>query len=661
MLRFESLLVKNFGPFKGYQQADFPAGPGVVIVVGANMRGKTSFLNAIRFALFGATVNRAGKAHKLIHLINDEAKAEGDYQMRVALAFSYRQSSYRINRVVSPSDPERVPVSDADLKQELHLERDGAHLSKSDSERELLRILPPSLARFFLFDGELLQQYEELLSQSESVVRTELIESIEKILAVPVLLNARRHLQKLHGMAQRDLDQALQRDKRHDKLAQKSRELRIRVETLERDIEQSNTYLQGLNARVREINTELAENAELIDALKEQVRLEAEAERVSADVDRAKARVREALPQSWRDVSARVLAERAEVLQARKDELLRQLGGLQKSHERAESLRRALESAVCPTCGRPMQDPENRDELERELKALSINPEEVEILNQRVANVGSQINLLSRTKGSGDLRRAKDAQRELSGYLVDQDDVERRLHRVRAQIEGRDDKQVSDLQRELQQVNEARGVAKENSRKWTNDLEAAKSELQSLRSRIPREGESSLVELAMAKVNSTLHLQQLLDRSVGEFRDDLRKQVEKRSTDMFLALTSEPDYQGLRINENYGLEILRRSGDPVTIRSAGAEHIVAYSLIAALQSSSPRPGPVFVDSPFGRLDKVHSENVVKALPRFSEQVVLLVHENELDLDLARRLLSGSLLKEFELRRRSSTFTELVEK
>lgn len=660
MLRFNSLLLRNFGPFKGYQQVEFPSEPGVVIVVGANMRGKTSFLNAIRFALFGSTLNRAGEPYKILDLINDEAKAEGTYDMRVTLEFTYQQSVYKITRLVAPIDSAQEPGSDADLRNELHLERDGTHLSKSESGRELLRILPPSLARFFLFDGELLQQYEELLSQSESTVREEIIDSIEKILAVPVLLNARNHLEKLQRMAQRDLEQALSRDKRHQKLADESRQLHLKVETLGRDIDQSQTMLKGLNARAREINTQLEENAELIDSLKEQERLLAERERIERERARERQKLVSALSQAWKDTISRVVSERTGVLQQRKDDLLKKLGGLQQAQERAASIRRALESSVCPTCGRPMSVHDNNGELERELAEIDVDPDKIEVLNQQVASVTLKIATLSKARGNGELNRAWEAQHALNGYAVDFSDNERKLSRVSARIEGRDGTQVSDLQRELQQVNEARGVAKNNQDKMKTDLEEAKAALKRVQNRIPTDGESTQIEIARAKVNLTAQLHQLFEASVGRFRDSLRQAVERRSTEMFLALTSEPEYEALRINENYGLSIVRKGGRTVTIRSAGAEHIVAFSLISALQSSSPRPGPVFIDSPFGRLDEDHSKNVVEALPKFSDQVVLLVHGNELDLDMARNLLKDSLLLELDLRRRSSGHTDIVE-
>ena len=54
-------------------------------------------------------------------------------------------------------------------------------------------MLPKDVARFFLFDGELLDQYAELLITESDTGRV-ISEAIEHILGVPVLRDARDHL-----------------------------------------------------------------------------------------------------------------------------------------------------------------------------------------------------------------------------------------------------------------------------------------------------------------------------------------------------------------------------------------------------------------------------------------------------------------------------------
>jgi len=121
----------------------------------------------------------------------------------------------------------------------------------------------------------------------------------------------------------------------------------------------------------------------------------------------------------------------------------------------------------------------------------------------------------------------------------------------------------------------------------------------------------------------------LFGGAIDAYRVKLRRRVEERASEIFRQLASEPDYVGLRITDRYGLEIIDSDGEVVR-RSAGYEHLVALSLIAALQDSAAVRGPVIMDYPFGRLDTDNTAHVVAALPRMARQVILLSFDGEFD-------------------------------
>jgi DNA sulfur modification protein DndD len=131
-------------------------------------------------------------------------------------------------------------------------------------------------------------------------------------------------------------------------------------------------------------------------------------------------------------------------------------------------------------------------------------------------------------------------------------------------------------------------------------------------------------------------LDRLFSRSIDRLREDLKRRVEALATEAFKRLTTQAQYSGLQINANYGLMILDERGHEVTVRSAGAEQIVALSLIDGLARAGRAAGPVVMDTPFGRLDPRHRANILSYLPSTSSQLVLLVHEGEVrkqgDLD-----------------------------
>ena len=231
-------------------------------------------------------------------------------------------------------------------------------------------------------------------------------------------------------------------------------------------------------------------------------------------------------------------------------------------------------------------------------------------------------------------------------------DIDRRLQ------EAEDDQgALRGAQYDHEQTIKKIALVEEGMREQEDALSENERNLARVRIRLESRGGAD-VEGARQRRRLCADLHSVFDQAVAKYRDHLRQRVEADATELFLQLTTEPEYTGLRINESYGLTILHQDGSEIPVRSAGAEHVVALSLVGALQRNAPMRGPIFIDSPFGRLDTQHTKNVVSALPNMTEQVCLLVYEEELRPQLARELLRGQLRAEYSLRRVSARHTEL---
>ena len=78
----------------------------------------------------------------------------------------------------------------------------------------------------------------------------------------------------------------------------------------------------------------------------------------------------------------------------------------------------------------------------------------------------------------------------------------------------------------------------------------------------------------------------------------------------------------------YGRE---RQTIPGSRLSAGEKEIFAIALLRALTRAARRPLPVVIDTPLGRLDSAHRENLVKHyFPNASHQVIILSTDTEVD-------------------------------
>jgi DNA sulfur modification protein DndD len=159
------------------------------------------------------------------------------------------------------------------------------------------------------------------------------------------------------------------------------------------------------------------------------------------------------------------------------------------------------------------------------------------------------------------------------------------------------------------------------------------------------------------KTEVTEKLHEIFEDSISEYRSRMRKKIEKRATETFSELTTEKKFDKLIINDGYGLDLLV-DGHKIR-RSAGAEQIVAISLIESLNHLGRRKGPMFMDTPAGRLDTSHRANIMNHLPTVVTQLALFAHSGELDEEdiYFDRSLIGKM---YRLERKSTFNSQIVE-
>ena len=165
-MKLQELKIHNFMPYRGEHIISFPVAlpkKNVMLVFGDNMRGKTSFLNAIRWAFFGKALGRHLKQVERKNIVNSMVAKEGEWHAAVSLRFEVGKDKYDLRREMSLRDLVTKPKSDADFEEDLSLSKNGKALSLEQALHEINQIIPEQISRFFLFDGELLQEYEMLL------------------------------------------------------------------------------------------------------------------------------------------------------------------------------------------------------------------------------------------------------------------------------------------------------------------------------------------------------------------------------------------------------------------------------------------------------------------------------------------------------------------
>lgn len=641
MLHLTSLEVVNFGPFKDRQRIPFEDAAGVTIFYGENMRGKTSLLNAIRFALFGTVLGRGRRNVAFEDLVNLEARAEGEKHFEVSLELTHARGAYRLTRTGKPgANGEYVPG--------LYLERGGQHLSPQQAVHELEQILPKDIARFFLFDGELLQEYEDLL-HTDSDMGVQISTAIERILGVPVLTGARDSAKAALERAETALAVAAQGDQKTREFGNQLQSLTAERQVLTEDLFRLERDLEGLRGRKAVIEADMRRRERFAALLEKRDRLTKELGEAQTRLDASALALTSAMAPAWAALIRPRLASAVADLRRREADLQAAVTRAQVLHELAHG-----RDPDCPTClqkvgseaqariraaleaGDDSGDVGSQRELaavRRRLDALqaqldAANPEALRLMWQGYEDLRNQIYTLKGEIEDTGRKIGGDMEAELRGLSRDYDTV---VREIVATEEG-----IAATQVKLAE----NAVYRENIQKRLEKLAGGQMEAERRRR-----------DLASQVYG-------LFEAGVDAYRKQLRDVVEADASAFFLKMTTEPDYAGLKINESYGLTIVHKDGTLIPIRSAGAEHVVALSLVAALQNNAPLRGPIFIDSPFGRLDGGHRRNIVRTLPDMADQVVLLVYEDELPVEIAHNTLQEQLKAEWVLVRESARHTRI---
>lgn len=634
-MKLVQLKAKNFMPFKEQLSIDFPTDESrnIMLVMGDNMRGKTSLLNAIRWGLYGKAIGRHSRQIPLHLIANKDATLEDDWSIEVFLKFQEGENLYEVRRTADRRSHVSAPSKNADFQTSIYLRKNGNLVSGADVESEINHAAPEQISRFFLFDGELLQEYEELLVEGSDQGRR-IKDTIEQVLGVPSLTMGRDELKAMLRDAQKKQAQAMAQINSLKGAAQDSERLTTELEAREEDLKQLADKLSNTRTRRENLDEELEAAASLI-ALDE--RLKAAKQKVGelkTAIDEKSDERRKVISSSWRDMLSAKISAKKTSLQAQQETLQESSNEDAILSNRLAETQRLLETATCPTCQQQISD-ERREYFARIVAELEDKVARQIDASSDLRSIIVKLSKLDRVGRVEAKDRLQSLEKELRTANVNQLKTENAIVELEDKIEGSDPTALTRKRLERDEKLREEGRLTEDIKLVKSDIQKTNEKLTVLQSRI-RGMSGGRSERATTKVTLVSELHDVFDASIEHLRDQLRSTVEAKSSAAFRAMTTQSAYQGLKINENYGLSILDSAGREVSLRSAGAEQVVALSLIDGLNRTGRSTGPVIMDTPFGRLDMQHRDNILSYLPSVTSQFVLLVHSGEIrpETDLA---------------------------
>ncbi|WP_302364492.1 AAA family ATPase [Pyramidobacter piscolens] len=656
-MRFEKLTIENFGPYKDKEVIDFTQDDGVIIVWGDNGRGKTSVLNAFNFLFFSSVKDSSGKTDDFFSFVNDFGKAEGNYEYTITLDVTMDGRHYKISRKLEVIHPGTVPEGNEDMVPVLSVNEGGNIVDKTRAEHIIKMVMPEEVARFFLFDGELLQQYEALLNE-QSAEGAGIKRSIEQILGLPILSYGAADAARVYDKYATEANKAAQNDKNTEKYAKQVERLSTGLQEHVSERDRLKAQRDELLKKVARLKKEMEDTEKLRGLYEKKHDIESRIQDKESRLAEERATVMELLKTAWTWMIVEPVREEREALNATIQTFSQKRSDAEMMKRTMGYVRELIETQTCPVCDHH-PDEQELDDLRAKLARIEdgtvdLTSDEEAVLHEATTRDKVLREFDIHESNRNEINRRCETINDLMVDIADLRDVQ--LKDVNddiiavskgSDLEEKTRRVVDDLNscsREITVVES--GIDAENAK-----IAAANAEIDKLNKKIESLSTNKDVRQANARKDAVAAIQEIFSSAIGVYRDKLKEDVERDATDLFLTMSDEPDYGGLSINDNYGLTIIdKETGTPIPHPSAGWEHMVAFSLIGALHQNAPFEGPIIMDFPFSRMSAVKRRPMMKAVPKMSAQVVLLVFPGEIDPKATRMDIGRSIVSEYTLER-----------
>jgi DNA sulfur modification protein DndD len=643
-MKVKRAIIKNFMPFYQEVSVDLQtSSDSPLILMGAkNDRGKTAFFTAMRFCLYGFEGGNAKKSERRRQVINRKAAVEGLEETSVTLEFTHNENIYEIERVIefnqvdNPNEREweacyvNVRKPSVSEGKEVVIDRAPNEDPAKKYNRFINGILPESASDFFFFDGEELDRYAGSYTDSDDDVR----EAIETVLGIREIQNAIEDL-KDDG---KNYYQSEWQDKAED--VEELKDLSDQISEVQSDIEakkvekdSASSTLDDKKTRRRQIEEELAE---------------------AAGVAKKQDRVNEIKKEIEGNDQKKGLKTKLEDKRAERREIHSRLGPLMIGigadlaidnydvsivSGMEDTIKYLMNSDKC-LCGADI-DEDAKEILETNLE--QIQNDEMSTISELQGFAEEHLDCL--TSGSHpenlNVSQAKSEyvtlQQDISGLQEDIEDLEDEKESLEDDIEkatvtAEEAESLRDTKTTLDEEIGGLKTTVDNLEEDIGELEKEKKELeQTVNSMEAADDEEQRYRTLMSISDQCAEAWEVIR---DKYVETQRESVEKHASQIFQKLTNKKDvYEGLTISKGYELDVKTISGDRDIEEqnpSKGARQIIAYSFIAGLNKFTAREAPVVIDTPIGRLDPEHKENLINHLPNFRDQVVILYQPGELD-------------------------------
>jgi DNA sulfur modification protein DndD len=615
-MKLDCITLQNFRQFYGEQAIECSDDPerNVTLIHAENGVGKTTLLNSILWAFYGATTDRFEQREKII---NFEAAHEGRTTASVSVTFDLKDERFAVQRhfVANSGKP--------DLRLKAFRVEDGVHKDIPAAETFINSVLPREMARYFFFDGE----HAEAFAAENN--REAVGEAIRNMLGCELAETAIADL--------KHISTALGREMGNVEADQRMSEIERDIEGLEQQQEKKQGDLAQLEKNISAYDQQISTILSKLRDMEGAREIQKSRDSKVSDKNRIDSEIRAAEDEIVRWVGSKSILVVAKKLSEQTLDFIDEasLRGRIPSPYNEEFVKGLLSAKLC-VCDRPLEPgSESYGAVMNLLKSAS-NAETM----RRVMQARGRVQQFKET--APDAVASLEKQQQRLGRLQEQRMVlEQEIAALSKRLEDLPLTEIAERERARREAEQKRAQA-------LQDLGVLKRDLFTITRRLDELGTERDRLASRHEKTRRIMLRRDLARGAAEklgaileaYEADARNVIEL-TINKILKETTRRDYK-FRFNEDFSMQLLYADGRPVP-RSGGENQLMSLAFTAALvefarlrlnaQEEILTPGtiaPLILDSPFGQLDRTYREATAKFVPKMASQVILLVSSSQGD-------------------------------
>ncbi len=635
----KSLYLKDFGVFQGsFEENYVDLEPRVkynrkrpiILFGGLNGAGKTTTLTAVRLALYGKqSLGRAVSVqayHKFlldaIHKPKGEILAPNTAGVQLDFTFG-RQGEvidYTVKRIWSSRGNS--------IFENVEIYQNGKYiqnLTEQQKQAFLNELIPIGVADLFFFDGE---KIAELADDDNNVA---LADAINRLLGLDII-----------DRLKADLGVYL-RDQKRDKLPS---DIRKEMESLEAKYQSLYAKYQSQLSDIEILKIESTELESTKERLTQNINELGGAWASSKQEAEAKEQALRAKRNELQTQIKNLIADAAPLALAKTqlEALLKQLSAEQQTKRQLVvqvELRKQLnkvQQALLKSLGK-----EHQKAIEASITAsiadssASNNATDTEIIHDISDSEFNRLNHLI-------TKVVPEQQDRVKTLSIELESVEEELANVGINLSrAPDERRISTFVAELGEIENTLGQRQVEVKQKTEEAKRIlRDAMDNLRKLRDKEKEFSSVSNLNQAVTLADRTRAMLESFAEKTRTNRLQTLEQELIKSFAKLARKDDLMiTAKINpDTFNVSLIDGKGNIIDKKklSAGEKQIYAIAMLEALGRTSGRNLPIIIDTPLGRLDSRHRENLVKNyFPTASHQVLILSTDTEVDEDFYKEL------------------------